>query len=118
MNEDTKVVASPEELDSGLVEVAAEVLSLLSDATRIRIVKALQGCELTVNELAKLVGKRPATVSQHLAKLRWAKAVQARHDGNRVFYTLVDEHLLALVNQALMQAEHVLSAAPSHHKEG
>jgi DNA-binding transcriptional ArsR family regulator len=99
-----------------LVDLAAEVFTLLSDPTRIRIVLALQGGELTVNTLAGLVGKRPAAVSQHLAKLRWAKAVQTRQDGNRVFYSLTGEHALTLVSQAMMQAEHVVSAAPSHHQ--
>ncbi|MDR1768284.1 MAG: metalloregulator ArsR/SmtB family transcription factor [Propionibacteriaceae bacterium] len=118
MNEDTQLRAHDyaESLDSELVELAAEVFTLLSDPTRIRIVLALRDGELTVNALAGLVGKRPTTVSQHLAKLRWAKAVQARQDGNRVYYSLPDEHAVTLVSQAMMQAEHVVSAAPAHHQ--
>jgi len=103
--------------DMQLVDLAAEVFTLLSDPTRIRLILALRDGERTVNTLAALVGKRPAAVSQHLAKLRWAKAVQTRQEGNRVFYSLTDEHALALVTQAMMQAEHVVAAAPSHHRE-
>ena len=61
---------------------------MLADATRVRIILALQGGELSVNTLATAVDKPPAAVSQHLAKLRLARIVATRHDGNRVFYRL------------------------------
>lgn len=95
-------------VDSDYIELAAEVFSLLSDPTRIRIVLALETGELAVSELAERVGKAPAAVSQHLAKLRWAKVVQTRQEGTRVFYSLIDEHARELVHQAVFQAEHVV----------
>ncbi len=98
------------------VELAAEVFSLLSDPTRIRIILALRQGEMSVNDLAEAVGKSPTAVSQHLAKLRWAKVVQARQDGNRVFYSLIDEHARALVTHAVFQAEHVVESFPPHHR--
>jgi len=101
--------------DSELVDVAVEVFRLLADATRIRIVLALQAGELSVNALAEAVERSPAAVSQHLAKLRWAKVVLVRKDGNRVFYRLADEHALRLVAEGLMQAEHTVEDAPGHH---
>ncbi|MEA4943866.1 MAG: metalloregulator ArsR/SmtB family transcription factor [Propionicimonas sp.] len=103
-------------LGSEYVDLAAEVFSLLSDPTRIRIVLALEAGELSVNELAEGVGKAPAAVSQHLAKLRWAKVVQARQEGTRVYYSLIDEHAGELVHQALFQAEHVIDLRPRHHR--
>ena len=102
-------------MESQYVELAAEVFSLLSDATRIRLILVLRGGELSVGELAELVGKSPTVVSQHLAKLRWARVVQARQDGTRVFYSLVDEHARELVDQAMFQAEHAVDGAPRHH---
>ncbi len=99
------------------IDLAAEVFSLLSDATRIRIILALRDGELSVGELAELVGKTPTAVSQHLAKLRWGKVVQARHEGTRVFYSLIDEHARELVLQAVFQAEHVVEDIPPHHLE-
>ncbi|MFT3942297.1 MAG: metalloregulator ArsR/SmtB family transcription factor [Ancrocorticia sp.] len=98
------------------VELAAEVFSLLSDPTRIRIILALRQGEMSVNDLAETVGKSPTAVSQHLAKLRWAKVVQARQDGNRVFYSLIDEHARELVTHAVFQAEHVVESFPPHHR--
>lgn len=98
------------------MDLAAEVFSLLSDATRIRIILALRGGELPVGELAGRVGKSPTVVSQHLAKLRWGRIVSARQDGTRVFYSLIDEHARQLVTHAVFQAEHVVGdGVPDHH---
>lgn len=114
MREDTK--ACTFDVDSQYVDLAAEVFSLLSDGTRIRIILALRDREMAVGDLAGRVGKSPTAVSQHLAKLRWGRIVQARQDGNRVFYSLIDEHARQLVTHAVFQAEHVVGdTLPEHH---
>lgn len=93
-----------------------EVFGMLADATRVRIILALsEHDELSVNALADLVGKSPAAVSQHLAKLRLARMVSTRQDGTRVFYHLADEHARQLVTDAIFQAEHSLGGTPRHH---
>lgn len=105
-------------LESSFVEIAAEVLSLLSDPTRIRIILALgQHDEMSVNGLAAAVGKKPSGVSQHLAKLRMSRMVTTRHQGTSVYYRLTDEHALALVTEAINQAEHAVANGqpPAHH---
>lgn len=113
MSEDKKVCSLG--VDSQYVEMAAEVFRLLSDATRIRIVLALRGGELSVNQLAEVVEKTPTIVSQHLAKMRWARMVAVRKDGTRAFYSLTDEHARRLVCEAVFQAEHALDETPVHH---
>lgn len=101
--------------ESQYADFAAEVFSLLSDATRVRIILALREGEQAVSELAEQVGKSPTVVSQHLAKLRWGKIVQARQKGTRVFYSLIDDHARQLVTHAVFQAEHVVDGVPPHH---
>lgn len=102
--------------DSEYVELAVEVFSMLADATRVRMILALrENGELSVNHLATLVEKTPAAVSQHLAKLRLARMVTARHEGTRAFYRLTDEHASQLVTDAILQAEHSLGGVPRHH---
>ena len=50
----------------------------------------------------------PSSASPHL--------VTTRRDGNRVFYSAVNEHVLRLVTEALFHADHVTSSAsPMHH---
>ena len=115
MDADTQSIESS---DSQFVELAVEVFSMLADATRVRIILALQGHgELTVNHLADLVDKTPAGVSQHLAKLRLARIVVARQDGTRAFHRLANEHAGRLVTDAIQQAEHSLGGRPRHHAE-
>ncbi len=101
--------------DDPYVELAVEVFALLADVTRVRIVLALARGELSVNQIAEAVGKPPAAVSQHLAKLRMARAVTTRHEGTRVHYRLANDHGLRLVADAIEQAEHTVDAAPRHH---
>lgn len=98
------------------VEIAVEIFRMLADATRVHIVLALRDGELTVNRLAEIVDKTPASVSQHLAKLRLARIVAARQDGTHVFYRLTNEHASRLVTDALFQAEHALTNSPAHHR--
>jgi DNA-binding transcriptional ArsR family regulator len=101
--------------DSQYVELAVEVFSMLADATRIRLILALRDDEMSVNNLADIVDKSPAAVSQHLAKLRLARFVTTRQEGTRVFYRLANEHASQLVTDAIFQAEHSLEGTPRHH---
>ncbi len=114
MNEDTQ--SCGRKPDSEYVELAVEVFALLADSTRVRIILALREAgELSVNRLAEIVDKAPAAVSQHLAKMRLARMVTSRQDGQRVHYRLTDEHATRLVTDAIFQAEHTLHATPRHH---
>ncbi|WP_223692012.1 ArsR/SmtB family transcription factor [Leifsonia poae] len=104
--------------DSQYVELAVEVFGMLADATRVRIILALRDQELSVNHLADILDKTPASVSQHLAKLRLARMVSTRQEGTRVFYQLANEHTRQLVSDAIFQAEHTLGGSPRHHHAG
>lgn len=84
------------------------MLKLLGDETRLRVIWALLEGEHSVNELAGLVGAQPAAVSQHLAKLRLARLVRSRREGNRIYYVLDDLHVRRLVEEVLTHADHVI----------
>ena len=86
--------------------LAAESFRMLADPTRIKLLWALLQGESSVNCLAELVGASPTTVSQHLAKLRLAGLVRGRRQGTFVYYTAADEHVRALLAEALFHAEH------------
>ena len=94
--------------------VAVEVLKLVADATRLRILWALLHGEHSVNELAGHVGANPANVSQHLAKLRLARLVTTRRDGNHIYYLADNEHVRHMVQEALAHARHVVHDLPPH----
>ncbi len=103
-------------VDGQFVELAVEVFAILADATRVRLILAMRDGEMSVNNLADIVDKSPAAVSQHLAKLRLGRLVETRQEGTRVFYRLSNEHAARLVSDAIFQAEHSLDAHPRHHQ--
>jgi SAM-dependent methyltransferase len=61
--------------------------------------------------LADHIGAQPAAVSQHLAKLRLARLVKTRRQGNFVLYLAEDDHVRRLVEEALFHADHVVQGA-------
>lgn len=68
-----------------------------------------------MNELAAEIDKPPASVSQHLAKLRMTRLVQTRRVGTQIFYRLENEHIAQLVTDAVHNAEHSGQEVPGHH---
>jgi DNA-binding transcriptional ArsR family regulator len=114
MRADSQVVAAV--LPDDQVELAADMFRMLADGTRIRILWALVDRELSVNDLATEVGKLPAAVSQHLAKLRMTRLVRTRREGTQIFYRLENEHVAQLVTDAIHNAEHSADGVPGHHR--
>lgn len=106
-------------VDPDHIELAAEILALLAEPTRIRIILALDAeGELAVGDLASAVDRPRAGVSQHLARLRMARLVTTRQLGTKVMYQLADEHAVAIIVEAARQAEHSVtlgSEVPRHH---
>lgn len=89
---------------------------MLADSTRIQLLWALIDRELSVNELAGEIGKLPASVSQHLAKLRMSRLVRTRREGTQIYYRLENEHIARLVTDALYNADHASASVPEHHR--
>lgn len=66
----------------------SELLRLLADPTRARIVLLLAEGEVSVGELQAILGMKQARISTHLALLRRAGLAADRRDGARAHYTL------------------------------
>jgi DNA-binding transcriptional ArsR family regulator len=96
------------------MDVAASVLALLADRTRLALLHELGRGEADVTTLTEACGAARPSVSQHLAKLRLAGLVTARKDGRRVVYSLRHGHLKRLVDEALSVADHQIGALPPH----
>jgi DNA-binding transcriptional ArsR family regulator len=94
--------------------LAAEILALLGDRTRLTLLHALTAGEADVTTLTEACGAARPAVSQHLARLRLAGLVSTRKEGRRVIYALRDGHLRRLVDEALKVADHRLSDRPVH----
>jgi DNA-binding transcriptional ArsR family regulator len=98
-------------------DVAADVLGMLADPTRLRLLTLLCEREADVSELTAQVPASRSSVSQHLGRLRLAGLVAAHRQGRRMVYRITSDHLCGLVAQTLEFAGHIVTGAP-HHRHG
>src|SRR6202011_3045694 len=98
------------------VDLVVEVFRMLADATRVQVLWALIGREMSVNDLAEHIGKPAPSVSQHLAKLRMARLVRTRREGTTIFYSLENNHVRQLVVDGVFNGEHAGPGVPRHHR--
>ena len=89
--------------DDSLSQVA-ELLKVLGDRTRTRILHALFEAEMCVCDLAYLLGMTQSSISHQLRVLKQAKLVKNRKEGKVVYYSLADHHVIHIFEQAF---EHV-----------
>ncbi|PRQ00524.1 ArsR/SmtB family transcription factor [Enhygromyxa salina] len=65
-----------------------DLLSVLADPTRVRLLSLLADAELSVAELTRITDLPQSRVSTHLRKLKDASLVRDRRDGSSSFYGL------------------------------
>lgn len=86
---------------SETIQSLAEIFKALGDPTRLKMVMALQACELCVCDLAAVCGLTESAVSHQLRVLRNLRIVAFRREGKIVFYRLADDHVGDLIRQSL-----------------
>ncbi|MFQ6675575.1 MAG: ArsR/SmtB family transcription factor [Fidelibacterota bacterium] len=97
------------ERETGL-ERHAQILAMMADPTRLRILYALsRGGELCVCDLADVLDREVSAISHQLRRLRDRGLVENRRDGLTIYYRLSrsDEWRLAceLMEQMYLQTE-------------
>ena len=96
-----------------VVYAATQIFDALSDFTRFQILGALSQGEKGVSELQDVTSVSQSAISHQLRLLRDRGLVSARRDGQRVIYSLADDHVTTLLNVGLEHAAedaHVESA--------
>ena len=76
---------------------ASSVMKLLSHPHRLMILCQLNQGEMSVGDLAELIGINQSPLSQHLARMRHEDVVQTRRDGQTVYYSLKDGEAARLI---------------------
>ena len=87
------------------VQALADTFSALGDPTRVRILDALSHGELCVCDLAAVLKLSQSAVSHQLRLLRGLRLVRPRRDGRIVYYSLDDQHIMAIFRQTLQHVE-------------
>jgi len=78
--------------DHDVVGAIAGIMRLLSDPTRLRVLRLLLPGEKNVSALCDRLGLAQPTVSHHLGLLRTARLVVTRRNGKQVYYALNPDH--------------------------
>jgi DNA-binding transcriptional ArsR family regulator len=78
-------------------DAAAGLLKSLANSSRLMVLCALVSREHTVGELEQLTGLSQSAISQHMARLREAGIVSTRRDAQRIFYSLDNAEVRAVL---------------------
>lgn len=78
----------------------------LGDPTRLKIIYALSKSSLCVCDISTILGISQSAISHQLRVLRDLKLVKFERDGKLVIYSLDDEHVRDLFDQALNHVKH------------
>jgi DNA-binding transcriptional ArsR family regulator len=89
----------PHPLPDDLAELIARRFRAIGEPMRIRLLDQLRDGEATVGELSEATAASQQNISKHLAVLADAGILGRRKEGNRVYYRIVDEGVLALCEQ-------------------
>lgn len=74
------------------------LFKLFGDATRVKILHALEQNEMCVCDLAVLLGVTKSAVSHQLKALKLSNLVKSRREGQIIFYSLADEHVKEIID--------------------
>jgi len=103
-------------LDADTARSVAETMHALAAPSRVRILSRLAAGPCSVGELARHIAMEQSAVSQQLRVLRHLGLVVGERDGRQVIYALHDEHVRALLTEAVSHTEHLrlgLAASPA-----
>lgn len=79
----------------------SDVLAVLANKTRLKILKCLKGKEKSVTELVNICNLSQSALSQHLMKLRSVGLVKDKKEGRIIYYSLSDKKV-ARVSEAIL----------------
>lgn len=87
------------DISDNTFEKAAQMFKALADPERLKLIAILSQGEACVSELA--TRDQMSTVSQRLKTLRNETLVQKKRDGKHIIYSLTDNHVFELIENAL-----------------
>ena len=98
-------------LEEKQLSAVSEFFKVLGDETRMKIINALSHGELCVSDIAAALGMTQSAVSHQLKLLRMANQVKARREGKSIYYSLDDQHVIDILEEALVHIRHKINEA-------
>jgi DNA-binding transcriptional ArsR family regulator len=108
--------AGPTTIDPATARDVAAAMQALAAPSRVLILGRLRAGPCTVGELAAAAQMSQPAVSQQLRVLRHLGLVVGERRGRNVVYELHDDHVAALVDEAVHHVEHLRLAFRGHQR--
>jgi DNA-binding transcriptional ArsR family regulator len=99
--------ATRPDLDAATAKSVATTLQALATPSRLLILSTLQQDPATVGRLSEAVGMEQSAVSHQLRLLRNLGLVDGQRQGRTIVYSLYDNHVSELIDQAIYHTEHL-----------
>lgn len=105
-NEEIVKRVKKEMIPDSYVMKLASFFKSVAEENRVRIIYALSLNEMCVNDLAVALGISQSLVSHQLRLLKLEGQVKSRKEGKNVYYSLDDEHVVEIFEEALKHIKH------------
>lgn len=92
--------------DEDLLFDLSDLFRIFGDSTRVKILYVLFESEMCVCDIAALLSMTQSAISHQLRILKDARLVRNRRDGKVVYYSLDDEHVKQIFDQAMAHIKH------------
>lgn len=99
--------APPAQLDAESAATVAATLQALATPSRLRILTRLRHGACSVGDLTDAVEMEQSAVSHQLRLLRALGLVTANRKGRSMIYSLYDNHVAMLLDEAVYHIEHL-----------
>lgn len=96
-----------------VAERVADAMQALATPSRVLILAQLRERPRSVSELVVAVGMQQSAVSHQLKLLRDIGLVVGERRGRSVVYSLYDDHVASLIDQAVGHVEHLRLGSPA-----
>ena len=96
------------QVPDSLLDLVADCFQALSDATRLKILRALRNGPMTVHELVALFTWTQPNISRHLSILMQAGLVRKTKAGSFVHYALANDRVFALCDTVCKHVKHTI----------
>ena len=94
--EDRSGVVAPADSSDEALELIAARFRVLGEPNRLKLIRALEGGELSVSALIAATGLAQANASRHLQTLTQAGILDRRREGTNVLYHIADPGIFRL----------------------
>ena len=89
-------------MDERVIEMKAEVLKVLAQTTRLRILECLRNGEKCICEIVPALNGEQSNISRHISLMQKSKLVTTRKDGVKVMVKVSDPKIFEILDSVTL----------------